>query len=692
MGVFSKNKSRGGKDKDIPPAPAQVSNRNNSIAHPGPSNVQFSPPSTSKKVGNDQYDLVDQYDSIAQDRLRTRLGPLQIRSFGSVDGVEAYERARADAMRREGALAFDHSCKTRAHSSKEKGANEILANEILQALKQHDNTHVYGRAPVRKSESGQEHKRFLGDHFLSNADLIESTALFKVARAMPKGAHLHIHFNANLLPNVLLDIAKGQKHMYIWSSTSLMPESDTASNKVTLSRCKLQFNIIGSAENTQNIFTRNYNPNANLPGTNLKMPMPYQAFREEFAKYYEGIDIDRWLQQKLVFSEEEAHDPLQTSDGAWDLFNGRTQMMKGLFNYETAYRTYTYKCLQDFAEDNIQYAEIRPNFMSTNQVWKDDGSKKLDNWAIMELIIEVYDNFQKAHNHRVFKGLKIIYCTPRSFSCALTALALEECMAFKLVWPRWIAGFDLVGEESKGRPLFDFRKEFIDFIEHCNNPSAFFNRRLDNNNDGLLAHKQTIHNKLKKYFPGRTPEEKASRKVYVPNEPLDIPFLFHCGETLEVGGQTDGNLYDALLLKAKRIGHGFALARHPYVMEQMKKENVCLELCPISNEILGLAPRVSNHAMYELLANNVHCTINTDNGTLFRSRLSHDFYQVFAGKNDMTLHGWRQLIEWSIEHSCMQDGENGEKERVKAAWGEMWDRFCIWIIETYGKKVAKPKQ
>lgn len=99
---------------------------------------------------------------------------------------------------------------------------------------------------------------------------------------------------------------------------------------------------------------------------------------------------------------------------------------------------------------------------------------------------------------------------------------------------------------------------------------------------------------------------------------VEIPFLFHCGETLDVGSDTDGNLVDALLLDSKRIGHGFALPRHPYVLEQMKKRNICVEVCPISNEILGLTPRVNGHAMYSLLANNVHCTISTDNGTLFR--------------------------------------------------------------------------
>lgn len=43
-------------------------------------------------------------------------------------------------------------------------------------------------------------------------------------------------------------------------------------------------------------------------------------------------------------------------------------MMKGLFNYEHAYRRYTQKLLAEFVKENIQYAEIRPNFMMTNQV------------------------------------------------------------------------------------------------------------------------------------------------------------------------------------------------------------------------------------------------------------------------------------------------------------------------------------
>ena len=39
-------------------------------------------------------------------------------------------------------------------------------------------------------------------------------------------------------------------------------------------------------------------------------------------------------------------------------------------------------------------------------------------------------------------------------------------------------------------------------------------------------------------------------------EGVDIPFIFHAGETLGDGTEADLNLYDAILLGTKRIGHG----------------------------------------------------------------------------------------------------------------------------------------
>jgi len=174
----------------------------------------------------------------------------------------------------------------------------------------------------------------------------------------------------------------------------------------------------------------------------------------------------------------------QTAKGAWEKFNGKTRMMKGLFNYETAYRLYTQALLQNFVDDNIQYAEIRPNFMDTNQLWSDDGERRLENEDIMGIIMEEYRKFQDKTDG-YFGGLKIIYCIPRSFSNEKVQFALNQCFEFKQRWPEWIAGFDLVGEEAEGWPLKTFIPEFLAFRSRCD------------------------------------------------EEGVDIPFLFHCGETQE---------------------------------------------------------------------------------------------------------------------------------------------------------------
>lgn len=503
------------------------------------------------------WDMVAPYDQIIDHNLATaRLPPAP-----PSDNTELalYEQRRKDLRRREHALSFDWKCTQAATPKEEK------ADRILRALRRHDEEHVYGASPARRrgGDDGPLHPRFAGDHFLSNRALIDRTKVFGLSRRMPKGAHLHIHFNACLGPGVLLGVARAMDHMFITSDVSL---ADARGRR----RCRIQFSIMAIEESEGDLFD---------PGYGNRAPMRFDEFLEAFPRHCPphgpdgaergGGDAMAWLEGKLVTPEEEAYDPLQTVAGAWDGFNARTQMMKGLFNYEMAYRTYTRRCLEDFVADNIQYAEIRPNFMDTNQVWTDDGSGKIDNVGIMQMIMDEYEKFQ-AESTGYFGGLKVIYCCPRSWPNDKVARGLAECLAFKKRWPRWIAGFDLVGEEGKGKPLSAFVPEFLTFRRDC-----------------------------------------AAAGV-------DVPFLFHCGETLEAGSEMDENLLDALLLGSRRIGHGFSLARHPYVMERMKRDGVCLEVCPISNEVLGLTPRANGHSVYNLLANDVHCTVNSDNGTLFK--------------------------------------------------------------------------
>lgn len=48
----------------------------------------------------------------------------------------------------------------------------------------------------------------------------------------------------------------------------------------------------------------------------------------------------------------------------------------------------------------------------------------------------------------------------------------------------------------------------------------------------------------------------------------------------------------------------------------------------------------------------------------------------------MNLHGWKQLSQWSIEHSCLT---KEEIERGKEIHAREWEGFCKWVVETYAE-------
>jgi adenosine deaminase CECR1 len=320
---------------------------------------------------------------------------------------------------------------------------EKYADQIIQRLKLRDSLVVYGQAPQQLGHGNQKHPRYPGDHFLSNRDLIEKSEVYSVARMMPKGAHLHIHFNSCLEPRFLLDIASQQPRMFI-SSNMPLPSGDGAA----LKQCEVQFSLLAEGEEKPGDI---YDPVCYKPGQD----MPFSEFLRRFPVEQQGEPLE-WLEGKLMFSAEEAHnirqttlgqvilpkvDPLADNFRAWEKFNGRTRMMKGLFNYEDSFRLYTRAVLADFVKDNIQYAEIRPTFMASNILKASDGSvQAAGNRRTVEIIIEEYEDFQKTNTKGYFAGLKIIYCTPRSFKNKQIEDALEECLAFKKEWPTWIAG------------------------------------------------------------------------------------------------------------------------------------------------------------------------------------------------------------------------------------------------------------
>lgn len=112
-------------------------------------------------------------------------------------------------------------------------------------------------------------------------------------------------------------------------------------------------------------------------------------------------------------------------------------MLKGLFGYRSAFTDYTKACIEDFINDNIQYAEIRPNFPS-NSLIEDDGSAQIDNTGLLQIIADQVELQTKSG--RYFGGLKVIYCTPRSIPREAVKKSLDECIQLKKKFPELLCG------------------------------------------------------------------------------------------------------------------------------------------------------------------------------------------------------------------------------------------------------------
>lgn len=73
------------------------------------------------------------------------------------------------------------------------------------------------------------------------------------------------------------------------------------------------------------------------------------------------------------------------------------------------------------------------------------------------------------------------------------------------------------------------------------------------------------------------------------------------------------NIKDALgLAGIRRIGHGIEAIKSRPLMQELANADVCLEICPVSNRLLGYVPRLDQHPLPQLLAHGVTCCIAAD--------------------------------------------------------------------------------
>ena len=166
------------------------------------------------------------------------------------------------------------------------------------------------------------------------------------------------------------------------------------------------------------------------------------------------------------------------------------------------------------------------------------------------------------------------------------------------------------------------------------------------------------------------------------------------------GDDTDSNLFDAILLGTRRIGHGYSLYKHPLLVDMVKDKKILVETCPISNEVLRLSTSILYHSLPALLSRGVTVSLSNDDPAILghgKNGLSHDFWQSFMAFANLGLEGLATMAENSLRWSAVEDQKTPEwlasikesymgktaKGKMMKEWRSEFEKWCQWVIMEY---------
>ncbi|KLJ05409.1 adenosine deaminase [Blastomyces silverae] len=415
---------------------------------------------------------------------------------------------------------------------------------------------------------------------------------------------------------------------------------DTESNR---RKAAVQFIYSSAApKESASVWTSGYQPGTLIEANAAADSFP-DGGREGFIS---------WLKDRTSIIAKESIEHHLGVDAIWRKFTSTFFILGSIIYYEPILRAFIQKLLETIANDGVQWVELRDTFVEPYRRENEDVPCADFN-EMVRVIGEEIEKFKATKQGENFWGGRVIWTALRQMGTENIIQNMQNCIRAKKAHPHLIAGFDLVGQEDMGRTLKDLTPELLWFRQKCI-------------------------------------EEK-----------LEIPFFFHAGECLGDGDSTDDNLYDAILLGTRRIGHGFSLYKHPALIDMVKEKKILIESCPISNEVLRLTATVLAHPLPALLARGVPASLSNDDPALLgqgTSGMTHDFWSALQAWENLGLAGLGSLAENSVRWGIYEDqteeewlrdielGTNGggiRAERMKR-WQESWEGFCQWIVDEYG--------
>lgn len=352
-------------------------------------------------------------------------------------------------------------------------------------------------------------------------------------------------------------------------------------------------------------------------------PLKWELLSELRNSTNDLQEFDENLRKRFTMYSEDEKDYMGDINHAWQRFNRVMDAIKELIAYRPVQEKFLYAALREFYNDNVRYIEVRSGL---KQFYELNGTRH-DKMYMPHLYHRATKKFKE--DYPDFKGIKLIVTKYRGAAIEQIMETIDIARQIKAELPDMFAGFDLVGQEDIGKPLLDFLP---------------------------------VLREAKKY----------------------MNFYFHGGETNWFGTVSDENLVDAILLGSKRIGHGYALIKHPSLMAAVRNRDIAVEVNVVSNIVLSLVSDVRNHPLATYLALGMPVVLSSDDpGAWDADPLSTDYYIAFVGvaskKADLRM--LKQLVINSIRYSALDSKDKLDMYRLLH---RQWNVFVKDIIRLFG--------
>ena len=316
----------------------------------------------------------------------------------------------------------------------------------------------------------------------------------------------------------------------------------------------------------------------------------------------------------------------------WQKFEAIFQRVYGFVSYAPIYPEYLYQGLQILVEDHVQHVELRGRY--DNHLY--DLKHAPGELTHEDLMLSIRDVIARVRKLDPAFTLTLICANLRFMDPEFIWTDMQRSIEIHKQDPDLIKGYDLVAEEDNGNPTLVHVKQFL---------------RL---------------------------------KSLIQEENLDFELYLHDGES---SWMHVSNLYDAVLLGSRRIGHGFNLFRFPELMKLVKEKNMCIEVNPLSNQILGYVRDLRMHPASTYLRVGIDCVISSDDPQLFHYQgLSYDFWSAFMAW-ELDLATLKALSKNSLLHASLSDSV---KKQALKVWEQRWELFIQNTLNNWHRFFVDP--